>query len=174
MLSTAEQQVSHGDSFDLFNQHSVLDEPQLDRAKQVLIQEGEARQGLKVADLFSLQFVVGKHDQPEESFEEIDSAASNGTVLMAKLVTGLAMLHLMQHKNQKIRTVCYLDEALALDNKNQKSLIEAAHDFGFALIFASPAPLSTVRYCVPIQQHQGYNIISTQHWQTLKNNQVSV
>lgn len=174
MLSTAEQQVSHGDSFDLFNQHSVLDEPQLDRAKQVLIQEGEARQGLKVADLFSLQFVVGKHDQPEESFEEIDSAASNGTVLMAKLVTGLAMLHLMQHKNQKIRTVCYLDEALALDNKNQKSLIEAAHDFGFALIFASPAPLSTVRYCVPIQQHQGYNIISTQNWQTLKNNQVSV
>ncbi|MGL4958232.1 MAG: hypothetical protein ACRC49_04400, partial [Plesiomonas sp.] len=66
------------------------------------------------------------------------------------------------------------DEALALDNKNQKSLIEAAHDFGFALIFASPAPLSTVRYCVPIQQHQGYNIISTQNWQTLKNNQVSV
>ena len=41
--------------------------------------------GLRVADLFRLEFVIGKQDQQEESFTEIDSAASNGTVLMAKL-----------------------------------------------------------------------------------------
>jgi hypothetical protein len=76
--------------------------------------------------------VIGKQDQQEESFTEIDSAASNGTVLMAKLVTGLAMLHLMHHKNKRIRTICYLDEALALDTRNQKNLIDVAAEFGFA------------------------------------------
>ena len=44
-----------------------------------------------MADLFRLEFVIGKQDQAEESFTEIDSAASNGAVLMAKLVTGLAI-----------------------------------------------------------------------------------
>ncbi len=90
LINTASQ-VETGESFDLFNQNSVLDDEKLDRAKQTLIEEGNARQGLKVSDLFRLEFVVGKMDQPEESFQDIDSAASNGTVLMAKLVTGLAM-----------------------------------------------------------------------------------
>ncbi len=161
-------QVDTGDSFELFNQASVLDDAKLDRAKQILIDEGNARQGLKVADLFRLVFVVGKKDQKPESFEEIDSAASNGTVLMAKLVTGLAMLHLMQDKRHALHAICYLDEALALDSRNQTSLIATAQDFGFALIFASPAPLTTVRYCVPIHHHQGQNHISQQSWQILE------
>lgn len=50
-----------------------------------------------------------------------------------------------------------LDEALALDTKNQANLIEIAEQFGFALIFASPAPLTTARYCVPIHQVNGQN-----------------
>ena len=58
---------------------------------------------------------------------------------MAKLITGLAMLHLMQDKRRNVQAVCYLDEALALDARNQKSLIDTAADFGFALIFASPS-----------------------------------
>ena len=161
-------QVDTGDSFELFNQASVLDDVKLDRAKQILIDEGNARQGLKVADLFRLVFVVGKKDQKPESFEEIDSAASNGTVLMAKLVTGLAMLHLMQDKRHALHAICYLDEALALDSRNQASLISTAHDFGFSLIFASPAPLTTVRYCVPIQHHLGQNHISRNSWQILE------
>lgn len=161
-------QVDTGDSFELFNQASVLDDAKLDRAKQILIDEGNARQGLKVADLFRLVFVVGKKDQKPESFEEIDSAASNGTVLMAKLVTGLAMLHLMQDKRHALHAICYLDEALALDSRNQASLIATAHDFGFSLIFASPAPLTTVRYCVPIHHHQGHNHISRDSWQILE------
>lgn len=167
LISTASQ-VDTGDSFELFNQASVLDDEKLTRAKQILIDEGNARHGLRVADLFRLMFIVAKSDQSDERFEDIDSAASNGTVLMAKLVTGLAMLHLMQDKRHNVRGICYLDEALALDGKNQSSLIETAKEFGFALIFASPAPLTTVRYCVPIHHHQGKNHISRESWQILE------
>ena len=84
---------------------------------------------------------------------------------MAKLVTGLAMLHLMQDRRRNVQAVCYLDEALALDARNQKSLIDTAADFGFALIFASPAPLATARYCVPILHREGKNYISQRSWQ---------
>ena len=164
LISTAEQ-VESGDSFELFDQGSVLDDDALDRAKQTLIDEGNARQGLKVSDLFRLSFVVGKVDGESESFDDLDSAASNGTVLMAKLVTGLAMLHLMQDRRRNVQAVCYLDEALALDARNQKSLIDTAADFGFALIFASPAPLATARYCVPILHREGKNYISQRSWQ---------
>ncbi|MGR5150924.1 hypothetical protein [Photobacterium swingsii] len=164
LIQQAEQTES-GQSFELFDQASILDDVELDRAKNLLIEEGNARQGLRVADLFRLEFVVAKHRQQPESFEDIDSAASNGTVLMAKLVTGLAMLHLMQDKRHKMKAVCYLDEALALDTKNQTNLIEIADQFGFALIFASPAPLTTARYCVPIHQANGKNHISKNSWQ---------
>ncbi|ELH0878184.1 hypothetical protein Q9883_002336 [Vibrio cholerae] len=161
------EQTDSGQSFDLFDQASILDDADLERAKNTLIEEGNARQGLRVADLFRLEFVVAKQGQQQESFEDIDSAASNGTVLMAKLVTGLAMLHLMQDKRHQMKAVCYLDEALALDTKNQANLIEIAEQFGFALIFASPAPLTTARYCVPIHQVNGKNVISRHSWQLL-------
>jgi hypothetical protein len=164
LIQQAEQTES-GQSFELFDQGSILDDVELDRAKSLLIEEGNARQGLRVADLFRLEFVVAKQGQQQESFEDIDSAASNGTVLMAKLVTGLAMLHLMQDKRHQMKAVCYLDEALALDTKNQANLIEIAEQFGFALIFASPAPLTTARYCVPIHQAHGKNHISRNSWQ---------
>jgi hypothetical protein len=164
LIQQAEQTES-GQSFELFDQGSILDDAELDRAKSLLIEEGNVRQGLRVADLFRLEFVVAKTDQKEESFEDIDSAASNGTVLMAKLVTGLAMLYLMQDKRHQMKAVCYLDEALALDTKNQANLIEIADQFGFALIFASPAPLTTARYCVPIHQANGKNHISRASWQ---------
>ncbi|MBT0110230.1 hypothetical protein J4H72_21400 [Vibrio alginolyticus] len=164
LIQQAEQTES-GQSFELFDQGSILDDAELDRAKSLLIEEGNARQGLRVADLFRLEFVVAKQGQQQESFEDIDSAASNGTVLMAKLVTGLAMLHLMQDKRHQMKAVCYLDEALALDTKNQANLIEIADQFGFALIFASPAPLTTARYCVPIHQANGKNHISRTSWQ---------
>ncbi|WP_332405215.1 hypothetical protein [Vibrio metschnikovii] len=161
------EQTESGQSFDLFDQASILDDTDLERAKNTLIEEGNARQGLRVADLFRLEFVVAKQGQQQESFEDIDSAASNGTVLMAKLVTGLAMLYLMQDKRHQMKAVCYLDEALALDTKNQANLIEIAEQFGFALIFASPAPLTTARYCVPIHQVNGKNVISRNSWQLL-------
>ncbi|EIZ1010579.1 hypothetical protein MOS09_002159 [Vibrio vulnificus] len=164
LIQQAEQTES-GQSFELFDQGCILDDAELDQAKSLLIEEGNARQGLRVADLFRLEFVVAKQGQQQESFEDIDSAASNGTVLMAKLVTGLAMLHLMQDKRHQMKAVCYLDEALALDTKNQANLIEIAEQFGFVLIFASPAPLTTARYCVPIHQTNGKNHISKNSWQ---------
>ncbi|MBE0440163.1 MAG: hypothetical protein IBX57_10490 [Gammaproteobacteria bacterium] len=167
-LISAASKVDTGDSYELFNHDSVLDDEQLERAKQVLIDEGNVRQGLRVADLFRLVFIVAKDEQAPETFEDIDSAASNGTVLMAKLVTGLAMLYLMQDKRHQVRGICYLDEALALDAHNQRSLIETARDFGFSLIFASPAPLSTVRYCVPIHHQNGKNHIARDSWQILE------
>lgn len=167
LISTAST-VDSGETFDLFNQHSVLDDDQLNRAKTLLIEEGNARHGLRVADLFRLRFWVGKADREPEAFDDLDSAASNGTVLMAKLVTGLAMLHLMQDQRRPIQGVCYLDEALALDARNQRSLIETAAEFGFSLIFASPAPLTTVRYCVPIHHRDGSNQISRFSWQIIE------
>jgi hypothetical protein len=167
LISTAAS-VDRGETYELFNQQSLLDDDQLNRAKTLLIEEGNARQGLRVADLFRLRFWVGKADQEAEAFDDLDSAASNGTVLMAKLVTGLAMLHLMQDQRRPIQGVCYLDEALALDARNQRSLIDTAAEFGFSLIFASPAPLTTVRYCVPIQHHQGSNQISRFSWQIIE------
>ena len=89
-------------------------------------------------------------------------------VLMAKLITGLAMLHLMQDQRRPIQGICYLDEALALDARNQRSLIDTAAEFGFSLIFASPAPLTTVRYCVPIHTRNGSNQISRHSWQVIE------
>ena len=167
LISTAAT-VGNGETFELFNQQSVLDDDKLNRAKTLLIEEGNARHGLRVADLFRLRFWVGKAGREPEAFDDLDSAASNGTVLMAKLVTGLAMLHLMQDQRRPIQGICYLDEALALDARNQRSLIETAGEFGFSLIFASPAPLTTVRYCVPIHHRQGSNQISRFSWQIIE------
>ena len=166
LISTAEK-VNTGDTFELFNQHSVLDDEALNRAKNLLLGEGKAHDFLRVEHLFRLTFIVAKIDGQPDSFEDIDSAASNGTVLMAKLVTGLALLHLMQDKRHQVRAVCYLDEASALDVRNQKILIDTADEFGFALIFASPTPLITARYCVPISRAHGYNQISQKSWQIL-------
>lgn len=164
LISTAEKAES-GETFELFNHGSVLDDATLNRAKSLLIREGEARGCLRVEHFFRLEFIVGKAGRKEESFSDIDSAASNGTVLMAKLVTGLALLHLMQDKRYQVQAVCYLDEASALDQRNQRSLIDTAHEFGYALIFASPTPLVTARYCVPISMSDGYNNISQKSWQ---------
>ena len=167
LISTAEK-VESGETFALFDHGTVLDDETLNRAKALLIRVGEEKGCLRVEHLFRLEFVVGKAGRKEESFADIDSAASNGTVLMAKLVTGLALLHLMQDKRHKMQALCYLDEASTLDPRNQRNLIDTAEEFGFALIFASPAPLVTARYCVPISTVDGYNHIGRRSWQILE------
>jgi hypothetical protein len=167
LISTAEQ-VQSGETFELFNHATVLDDVTLNRAKALLIRVGEEKGCLRVEHLFRLQFVVGKKGRAEEAFGDLDSAASNGTVLMAKLVTGLALLHLMQDKRHQVQAVCYVDEASALDVRNQRHLIDTAAEFGFALIFASPTPLVTARYCVPITTINGDNHISWRSWQILE------
>ena len=167
LISTAEKAGS-GETFELFNHQSVLDDATLNRAKTLLIDTGTQLGCLRVEHFFRLEFIVGKRGRKPESFTDIDSAASNGTVLMAKLVTGLALLHQMKDMRHNVQAVCYLDEASALDQRNQRSLIETADDFGFSLIFASPAPLITARYCVPITSRGGYNLISRQSWQVIE------
>lgn len=167
LISTAEKAGS-GETFELFNHQSVLDDATLNRAKTLLIDTGTQLGCLRVEHFFRLEFIVGKRGRKPESFTDIDSAASNGTVLMAKLVTGLALLHQMKDMRHNVQAVCYLDEASALDQRNQRSLIETADDFGFSLIFASPAPLITARYCVPITSRGDHNLISRQSWQVLE------
>ena len=167
LIGTAES-AGTGDTFELFNQQSLVDDVAVSRARDTLIQAGETFGCLRVENLFRLEFVVGKAGREAESFADIDSAASNGTVLMAKLVTGLALLHLMKDQRHQVRAVCYLDEASSLDQRNQRNLIETARDFGFALIFASPTPQVTARYCVPITSRDGINRISAQSWQVLE------
>lgn len=167
LISTSEQ-VESGNSFDLFDHNAVLDDKELNHAKDTLIKEGEARGGLRVEHLFRLVFIIAKENQTPAEFEDIDSAASNGTVLMAKLITGLAMLNQMQDPRKTIKTACYLDEAASLDQHNQRNLIEIAAEFGFTLIFASPEPQITARYCVPIGTTNGKNHISRLNWQILE------
>ena len=167
LISTSEQ-VESGNSFDLFDHNAVLDDKELTKSKDLLIKEGEARGGLRVEHLFRLVFIIAKENQSPAEFEDIDSAASNGTVLMAKLITGLAMLNQMQDPRKAIKTACYLDEAASLDQHNQRNLIEIAAEFGFTLIFASPEPQITARYCVPIGTTNGKNHISRLNWQILE------
>lgn len=167
LIATSEQ-VESGNSFDLFDHHAVLDDKELNRAKDLLIKEGEARGSLKVEHLFRLAFVIAKENQAPAEYDNIDSSASNGTVLMAKLITGLAMLNQMQDPRKAIKTACYLDEAASLDQRNQRNLIETAAEFGFTLIFASPEPQITARYCVPIGMQRGKNYISRLNWQILE------
>ena len=167
LISTSEQ-VESGSSFDLFDHNTVLDDKELNKAKDTLIKEGEAHAGLRVEHLFRLVFIIAKENQTPAEFEDIDSAASNGTVLMAKLITGLAMLNQMQDPRKAIKTACYLDEAASLDQRNQRNLIEIAEEFGFTLIFASPEPQITARYCVPIGTTKGKNHISRLNWQILE------
>ena len=167
LISTSEQ-VESGNSFDLFDHNAVLDDKELNHAKDTLIKEGGARGGLRVEHLFRLVFIIAKENQTPAEFEDIDSAASNGTVLMAKLITGLAMLNQMQDPRKTIKTACYLDEAASLDQHNQRNLIEIAAEFGFTLIFASPEPQITARYCVPIGTTNGKNHISRLNWQILE------
>ena len=167
LISTSEQ-VDSGDSFDLFDHNTVLDDKALNKAKDMLIKQGEKLGSLKVEHLFRLVFVIGKQNQKPAEFDDLDSAASNGTILMAKLITGLAMLNQMQDVRKSIKTACYLDEAASLDQANQRNLIETADEFGFSLIFASPEPQITARYCVPIGTQNGKNYISRLNWQILE------
>ncbi|MCD9046856.1 hypothetical protein [Luteimonas sp. MHLX1A] len=160
--------ADHGESMALFDQKGVLGDDALNRAKSILIKEGQQNNGLKLENLFRLEFKVAKKGQAVESFDGLEASASLGTTLMAKLVIGLAMLHLMRDKRSPAQAVCYLDEAATLDPANQRSLIEAARDFGFALIFASPLPLTTARYCIPIDNVGKASQISRQRWQLIE------
>jgi hypothetical protein len=65
-------------------------------------------------------------------------------------------------------SICYLDEAANLDSKNQKNLICSAKEFGFNLVFASPEPQNSAKYCIGIERKGKYNYITEKQWQILE------
>lgn len=166
LISSAEK-ASIGETFHMFNHGSVLEDDDLNKAKEILIKEGEVHGCLKVEHFFRLVFTVGKKGDKPESFYELDKAASMGTALIAKLVTGLSMLYLMQDKRNAVNTTCYLDESATLDSRNVRNLIETAGEFGFSLILAAPVAAPAARYCVPISRRSGRNSISRKDWEIL-------
>ena len=172
ILSSSEaiEMLESADLFDVAQaQDDAVGDRELDRAKDQLLQYSRVQGSLKLEHLFELEFEVAKLGQPAQRFDQLDKIGSNGTVLMAKLVSGLALLHQMLDARHVTRTICYLDEAASLDDANQTSLIETAREFGFNLLFASPTPQNTVRYCVPIVRQGRRNLVTRQHWQIFEN-----
>lgn len=166
LIASAEQ-ASIGETFDMLNHGSVLDDASLNKAKEILIKEGEAHGCLKLEHFFRLEFTVRKKGAQAVSFSELDSSASTGTTIITKLVTGLALLYMMKDKRHNVYAACYLDESATLDHPNILNLIHAANDFGFALVMAAPEPAMAARYCVPILRSNGRNSISRKDWEIL-------
>lgn len=166
LIESAEQ-ASVGETFDMLNHGSVLDDASLNKAKEILIKEGEAHGCLKLEHFFRLEFTVGKKGAQAVSFSELDSSASTGTTIITKLVTGLAILYMMKDRRHNVYAACYLDESATLDHPNILNLIHAANDFGFALVMAAPEPAMAARYCVPILRSNGRNSISRKDWEIL-------
>ncbi|MCB9496531.1 MAG: hypothetical protein H6686_06565 [Fibrobacteria bacterium] len=129
-----------------------------------LMQFSRMQGSLKLDPLFGLVFEVAKHAQEPQRFDQLDKIGFNGTVLMANLISGLALLHQMLDVKHRTRTVCYLDEAASLDDANQERLLETARELGFRLLFASPPPQATVRYCVPTERRGRRNFVPRRHW----------
>lgn len=137
---------------------------EINKAKNLLIKYCNNQGSLKLADLFDLSFVVQKVDEAEMRYNDLKEIGSNGTVMMSKLIFGLALLYKMSDKKKMATSICYLDEAASIDEQNQKNLIDAAKEFGFNILFASPTPLTTVKYCIRIEKQNGWNHISNKQW----------
>jgi hypothetical protein len=175
LLESIRTILSHSDAIAELDSPSLFDtaragadsvgDAELDKAKDRLLQYSRSQGKLTLSDLFHLVFDVAKKGHQAQVFDQLDKIGSNGTVLMAKLIAGLALLHQMLDPKHQTSTICYLDEAASLDDANQLSLIATAKDFGFHLLFASPTPQTTVHYCVPINKKGSRNFVSAKHWQ---------
>lgn len=137
----------------------------IEKAKTALLRFCEVNGCLKLEHLFNLSFNVCKKGGKLQTYTDLSQIGSNGTVLMAKLIFGLALLFKMTSRSKRVTSICYLDEAASIDDENQKNLIATAKEFGFNLLFASPTPQNTVRYCVSIAKHNNKNTVSRKQWQ---------
>lgn len=159
------------DSFDLFSLEIKSDSAgnaELDKARDVLLKVCNNEGQLKLENLFELAFIVSKKNASPQEFKDLDKIGSNGSILMAKLLYGLALLNRMSNDNERVMSVCYLDEAASLDATNQKNLINSAKEFGFNLLFASPEPQNSARYCIAIERRGSANFITEKQWQILE------
>ena len=160
--------VNSNDLFSLEIKNNSAGNAELDRAKDILLKVCSEKGCLKLENLFELNFIVCKKGGSPQEFKDLDKIASNGSILMAKLLYGLALLNLMTEDKDRVMSICYLDEAANLDSKNQKNLICSAKEFGFNLVFASPEPQNSAKYCIGIERKGKYNYITEKQWQILE------
>lgn len=158
------------DSMGLFSpdaKEGYAGNPEVDKAKEKLFRFCDNNDKLRLENLFDLSIKVQKEGELEQNLSDLNAIGSNGTVLMAKLIFGLALLHWMTDKKNATTSICYLDEAASIDEENQKKLIAAAREFGFVLLFASPTAQTTVRYCIRIEKRNNRNVVTDKQRITL-------
>ena len=166
----ARHSTDSADSMSLFSpdaKEGYAGNPEVDKAKEKLFRFCDNNDKLRLENLFDLSIKVQKEGELEQNLSDLNAIGSNGTVLMAKLIFGLALLHWMTDKKNATTSICYLDEAASIDEENQKKLIAAAREFGFVLLFASPTAQTTVRYCIRIEKRNNRNVVTDKQRITL-------
>ena len=166
----ARHSTDSADSMRLFSpdaKEGYAGNPEVDKAKEKLFRFCDNNDKLRLENLFDLSIKVQKEGELEQNLSDLNAIGSNGTVLMAKLIFGLALLHWMTDKKNATTSICYLDEAASIDEENQKKLIAAAREFGFVLLFASPTAQTTVRYCIRIEKRNNRNVVTDKQRITL-------
>ena len=166
----ARHNTDSADSMGLFShdaKEGFAGNPAVYKAKEKLFRFCDNNDKLRLENLFDLSIKVQKEGELEQNLSDLNAIGSNGTVLMAKLIFGLALLHGMTDKKNATTSICYLDEAASIDEENQKKLIAAAREFGFVLLFASPTAQTTVRYCIRIEKRNNRNVVTDKQRITL-------
>lgn len=166
----ARHSTDSADSMGLFSpdaKEGFAGNPAVYKAKEKLFRFCDNNDKLRLENLFDLSIKVQKEGELEQNLSDLNAIGSNGTVLMAKLIFGLALLHWMTDKKNATTSICYLDEAASIDEENQKKLIAAAREFGFVLLFASPTVQTTVRYCIRIEKRNNRNVVTDKQRITL-------
>jgi hypothetical protein len=162
-ILNAANKVNNDQTYDLFDCDTVFDDSDIDSARKLLTEIGTSNGLIQLGDFFNLEFELQEIGKQSQKYTSIDEAASNGTVIMLKMLTGMALLYSMLSTGHNIQLICYMDEGMDLDTKNQEKIIAAATGFGFSLIFASPQPISAAHYFITIQFVNGYKVIDAKN-----------
>ena len=149
----------------LFDNIQDDESDEVEKARKTLYQFCLKNGTLKLENLFDLNLNVQKIGGEIQVMTSVDDVGSNGTTLMAKMIFGLALLYMMSDKKKTAMSICYLDEAASIDTPNQKSLIAAAKNFNFNILFASPTVQNTAHYCIRVEKRNTRNIITRKQWQ---------
>lgn len=107
---------------------------------------------LNLTHLFELCFVVFSQEGREIVYRNLDRIESHGTTITVKALINMHMMgHLLDDgRGGQIRFPYYLDEAAAIDPRNQETLIEQGLTLGFVPILASVKPQAAATYCVQV------------------------
>ncbi len=118
---------------------------------------GSQGRKLNLTHLFELSFAVFSHDGKETVYRNLDRIESHGTTITIK---ALVNMHLMSHlieesRLAKIHMPYYIDEAAAIDSRNQEILIDQGLALGFTPVLASVKPQPAATYCVKVDDFDG-------------------